>query len=62
MPNRPTRLHIHTSEPRPGAWCGTCLLPSGYAVDLTELDEHGVTAIGTVSYCPTCGQWTQQPG
>lgn len=57
---RATQIHIDTTPPVPGAWCPHCLLPAGYAVTLTELDDDGVMLIGTVVYCPTCDQWTQQ--
>lgn len=48
-------IEIEYSNPRPGAWCCVCLLPSAFLLDAHRLSADGVSNLGSIRYCPDCG-------
>lgn len=54
------KLVLEPGEPREGAWCPTCLLPSAFEADLLSLTDEGVSLTAVVSYCDRCEQWEQR--
>lgn len=49
-------LHLFAGEPIFGLWCPSCLLPSGYQVDLFAVSLEGVRAMGPARRCYDCGR------
>lgn len=55
-------IEFATGTPQPGIWCGSCLLPSAFKVDIHRLcPAHAAHPVATVRYCPDCGDWEQGP-
>lgn len=64
MASRTITMSVVASDPRPGAWCDRCLLPSAFEVDIHAMCGTGRLAgvtLRTLVYCPEHGQLEPSP-
>jgi hypothetical protein len=53
-------IEVTVSEPEPGLWCGTCLLPSVTAVILTTTIGSATPALRVLKMCDGCERITAE--
>lgn len=55
-------IYLNTTEPKPGAWCIHCLLPSAVSFEIWHLKSTGMHRLATIVACYDCGEWERQSG